>query len=381
MGKAVFTWLLIIYAMPSYAQTAGNERFVRTVNRLVEAMNTPDYEAIFREYDAGMSTAFPLNKTTLFFKNLENQYGKVSKIEPPQVKAADQAVCVMFFERGAQDLTLYLNDQGKIKGFLFTTHVAAEPPPAPEPAPAQTITQKAVQPTTQTSEQRTPVVTTQPKTAESKPEQTSAQPQPVAPVVADKQQTELYPPFRGTWAVISGGEFREGAAQRNLLQQQYAYEFSAMDATGLRYKNDGKANEDYIGYGKEVLAPADGIIMEVIDGVRENPPGFRNPYAPIGNAIIIQHSTREYSVLSFLKQGSTRVKVGDKIARGQVIGLCGSSGSATEPVIHYHLQDSPYMQTARGIKFYFERVAISKDGKKEVKLIHLPEMGEGISPE
>jgi murein DD-endopeptidase MepM/ murein hydrolase activator NlpD len=108
---------------------------------------------------------------------------------------------------------------------------------------------------------------------------------------------------------------------------------------------------------------------------------LRNPYAPIGNAIIIQHSNREYSVLAFLKQASIRVKTGDKVIRGQVIAQCGSSGNATEPVIHYHLQDSPYLQTAKGIKFYFERVMNTKEGKRELKLIHLPGVGETINPE
>ena len=340
---------IIIWTLTSFAQQQGTERFARVINRLVEAMNKQDYAGIVREYDAGMSAKFPLNNTTLLFKNYESQYGSVTKVDSPQVKAIDQAVCVIYFEHGAQDLILYVNDQEKIKGFIFTTHAVPE---------SQTIQEPKSAPTPITTQITNPAQTIEPKPA---PAQTSAKAtisipivepkpipttsptvqQPVAPIVPDKQQTELYPPFKGTWAVIAGGEFREGAVQSNLLQQQYAYEFSAKDTVGSRYKNDGKANEDYFGYGKEVLAPANGTVIETIDGIRENSPGLRNPYAPIGNTIIIQHSNHEYSVLAFLKQGSIRVRVGDKVTRGQVIAQCGSSGSATEPVIHYHLQDSP----------------------------------------
>jgi murein DD-endopeptidase MepM/ murein hydrolase activator NlpD len=350
---------IVIWTLTSFAQQQGTERFARVINRLVEAMNKQDYAGIVRDYDAGMSAAFPLNNTTILFKNYESQYGKVTRVDSPQFRAMDQAVCMIYFERGAMDLTLYINDQEKIKGFIFTNHEIPEPQPTQElkPLPTPTPTQTA-NPTT------SPAVK-----------------QPVAPVVPDKQQTELYPPFKGTWTVIAGGEFREGAVQNNLLQQQYAYEFSAKDTVGSRYKNDGKANEDYFGYGKEVLAPANGTIVEAIDGIRENSPGLRNPYAPIGNAIIIQHSNREYSVLAFLKQGSIRIRVGDKVTRGQVIAQCGGSGNATEPVIHYHLQDSPYLQTAKGIKFYFERAMVTKEGKKELKLIHLPGIGESINLE
>jgi biotin carboxyl carrier protein len=366
---------IVIWVLTSFAQQQETERFARVINRLVEAMNKQDYAGIVREYDSGMSAAFPLNNTTLLFKNYESQYGKVTRVDPPQIKAIDQAVFVIFFERGSQDLTLYINDQEKIKGFIFTAHAIPEPQTNQETKPV---------PTSTTPQTISPIQTIEPKP---EPTQTSVKTtsptvqQPIAPVVTDKQQTELYPPFKGSWIIITGGEFREGKAQSNLLQQQYAYEFSAKDTFGSRYTNDGKTNEEYYGYGQEVLAPANGTVVEAIDGIRENSPGSRNPYAPIGNAVIIQHSNREYSVLAFLKQGSVRVRAGDKVTRGQVIAQCGNSGSAAEPVLHYHLQDSPYLQTAKGIKFYFERAIITKEGKKELKLIHLPKIGETINLE
>jgi murein DD-endopeptidase MepM/ murein hydrolase activator NlpD len=420
MRRTTFVFLMIAGAMISHAQQPGSERFVQVINRLVEAMNNQDYAGIVKEYDKGMAAAFPIFKTTYFFKNNFDTFGKILKTDPPQVKAPDQAICVLYAERGTQDLTLYIDNLGKIKGFLFTTHALTESQPAPDqkPASAQTVTPpvtdeqkpvtapKTVQPavTPATSEQTSsatqkplqisvPAQTITPKPAASKPSSDTSQviktagnltpspAQPVTPIVKDKQQTVLYPPFKGNWVVVSGGEMHEGNAQRNLLQQQYAYEFSGMDTDGLRYKNDGKANADYAGYGKDVIAPASGTVVEVIDGIRENSPGMRNTYALIGNTIIIQHTEREYSVLAFLKQGSVRVKVGDKITRGQVIAQCGSSGNATEPVIHYHLQDSPYLQNAKSIKFYFERAIIAKDGKKELKMLHCPGMGDVISLE
>ena len=79
-----------------------------------------------------MTIAFPLFKTTYFFKNYYDTFGKVVKVDPPQIKAADQAVCVMYFERGTQDLTLYIDDVGKIKTFLFTTQVATETQSSPQ---------------------------------------------------------------------------------------------------------------------------------------------------------------------------------------------------------------------------------------------------------
>jgi murein DD-endopeptidase MepM/ murein hydrolase activator NlpD len=373
-------------AQPLFPQQQGNDRFTKIVNRLVEAMNSQDYDAIVREYDKGMSVAFPLFKTTYFFKNNFDTFGKVLKVDPPQVRAADQAFCIMHSERGVQDLTLYIDDQGKIKGFLFTTHIASEPQP---------ISQNAIEPNTSTAPTSIPPSSNSAVQKADSDSSTVAElskniapssasnpvKQPAVPNVIDKQQTELYLPFTGTWTVTAGSELRESTGQRNLLQQQYMCEFSGIDALGLRFKNGGKAREDYIGYGKEIIAPANGTVVEIIDGIFENSPGSRNPFAQIGNTIVIQHSSKEYSVLAFLKQGSIRVKVGDKITRGQVLALCGSSGNATEPALHYHLQDSPYLQTARVVKFYFERAMVNKEGKKQLQLIHLPENGEVISPE
>lgn len=388
MRRTIIILLFFGIAQPLYTQQQESERFVKIINRLVEEMNNQDYNGIVREYDKGMSVAFPLFKTTYFFKNNFDTYGKVVKVDPPQIRATDQAVCVMYSERGTQDLTLYIDDQGKIKGFLFTTHMASESQPNPPNTSEQNTSaaQTSIPPTAKpvapksNADSSTYSETLKNVAPSSTPSSIPVQ-QPVAPAVPDKQQTELYLPFTGSWTVIVGGEFREGTAQRNLLQQQYAYEFSGTDASGLRYKNDGKVNEDYVGYGKEVIAPANGTVVEVIDGIRENSPGMRNPYAQIGNAIVIQHSSKEYSVLAFLKQGSIRVKIGDRVTRGQLLAQCGSSGNATEPVLHYHLQDSPYLQTAKGIKFYFERAMVSKEGKKQLQLIHLPEIGEVISPE
>jgi murein DD-endopeptidase MepM/ murein hydrolase activator NlpD len=380
MRRTIFIFMYFGAVVSMYAQQPGNEMFVKVFNRLVQEMNNQDYNGIVQEYDKGMSAAFTLFKTTYFFKNNFDTFGKVTKIDAPQIKAADQAVCVMYFERGVQDLTLYIDDQGKIKGFLFTTHAASEPQPnsanASEPNPA-TQTSPSAQPATQKAN---PEILKE--TAPASTSSTSSAKQPAAPIVPDKQQTELYLPFTGAWIVTSGGETREDtSAQNNILQQQYAYEFSGTDAAGIRYKNDGKVNEDYVGYGKEVIAPANGTVVEVIDGIRENSPGMRNPYAQIGNTIVIQHSSKEYSVLAFLKQGSIHVKVGDKITRGQVLAQCGNSGNATEPVLHYHLQDSPRLQTAQGVKFYFERAMVSKDGKKQLHSIYRPEIGEVVGPE
>jgi murein DD-endopeptidase MepM/ murein hydrolase activator NlpD len=150
---------------------------------------------------------------------------------------------------------------------------------------------------------------------------------------------------------------------------------------GETQSGDGKANEDYFAFGREVLAPADGVVTDAIDGVRDNIPGSMNPYSALGNAVIIEHREREVSVLAHLKLGSIKVKVGDKVKKGQVIALCGNSGNSSQPHLHYHLQNTPIIQDGIGIKCYFQKVNVVDGDKSELKMNYSPIKGKIITAE
>jgi TonB family protein len=77
--------------------------------------------------------------------------------------------------------------------------------------------------------------------------------------------------------------------------------------------------------GTEVIAPADGIVI----GTDDSTTGY-------GRLLTIDHSSgyvTYYGELSAFK-----VKKGEKVKRGQVIGLIGNSGSKGEPHLHYEVR-------------------------------------------
>ena len=39
--------------------------------------------------------------------------------------------------------------------------------------------------------------------------------------------------------------------------------------------------------------------------------------------------------------GSVRVKVGQRVSAGQILGRTGNSGNSSEPHLHFHVQDLP----------------------------------------
>ena len=67
--------------------------------------------------------------------------------------------------------------------------------------------------------------------------------------------------------------------------------------------------------------------MQVVDGVKDNIPGDLNPIYLTGNSIIIKTQEGEYLLFAHFKQYSIRVKQGEKITTGKVLGLCGNSGN------------------------------------------------------
>ena len=113
-------------------------------------------------------------------------------------------------------------------------------------------------------------------------------------------------------------------------------------------------------------------MTDVINGVRDNVPGSMNPYSAVGNAVLIQHRDNEVSVLAHFKLDSIKVKVGDKVTKGQVLGFCGNSGNSSEPHLHYHLQNIPIIQDGTGIKCIFQKVTIIKDGQPQMKTNYSP---------
>lgn len=317
--------LLIVTGLV-FAQQSGTDRFEKVINRMAESINALDYTAIQQDFSKIMPDAFPLQKSKPFFKDLSAKLGKIKKLDSPRFVPPNQAIFPAYFERAILDIKVVLDDQDKIIGLWFLPHTPSIPIP-------------------------------------------------------DKHETVLSLPFKRQWLVFWGGDTGELNQHHDVPNQRFAFDFTGVNKDGKTHKGEGKENEDYSAFGREILAPADGTVTDVITGVRDNIPGSMNPYSALGNAVFIQHREHEVSVLAHLKFGSILVKVGDKVREGQNIGLCGNSGNSSEPHLHYHLQNTPVIQDGTGIKCYFQKVNISSNGKKEQKMNYSPIKGEIIEAE
>ncbi len=150
---------------------------------------------------------------------------------------------------------------------------------------------------------------------------------------------------------------------------------------------------DYYIYNREVIAPADGIVVEVGDQFPEElmkdpaaltaeyfqqlrkklVPEIGFPNFVRGNYIIIDHQNGEYSFYGHLSEGSIKVEIGDTVKQGEVIARVGNTGHSDAPHLHFHLMDSPHCYEANGLPVVFEDIpntAMGFDISKTNSLVH-----------
>jgi len=144
-------------------------------------------------------------------------------------------------------------------------------------------------------------------------------------------------PFWGEWTVTQGhnGQITHKDAWR------HAWDFEILDREGKSWRNSGNVPEDYFCFDKPVIAPADGWIESVTNGIDDNDIGQVNLEHNWGNTIVIKHTEKLYSALSHLKKGSIAVHKGDYVNKGDVIARCGNSGRSPVPHLHMQFQSSP----------------------------------------
>ncbi len=298
-------------------------RFVAVADRLVNAMNHGRYARARDEFGEQARARLDEEQTRLVFSNLRMRLGKVEHLEVPWIQDEETAVFPATFERGMLGLKMTLEENDKIAGLWVLPFETAFPD-------------------------------------------------------IGKNQTPLGLPFAGRWRVLWGGTTRETSKYFGNRGRHHALEFVVADRYGNTYLEEGRRNEDYFAFGRPVLAPSDGTVVAVVQGVPDNRPGAPNPFASLGNAVVIQHATNEVSVIGHLMDKSIVVKEGDVVTARQQVGRCGNSGDSTQPSIYYHLQDSPVPLGGSGYRARFAGVLVWKQGLAHASQEHVPSRGEYV---
>jgi murein DD-endopeptidase MepM/ murein hydrolase activator NlpD len=128
---------------------------------------------------------------------------------------------------------------------------------------------------------------------------------------------------------------------------------------GATFAGDPAQNASYFAYGKELLAVLDGRVVSTLDGIPENvpngPPAVTlEPGNLPGNSIVLQFDEDHFALYAHLIPGTLRVRPGDRVRRGEVLGLLGNSGGSTQPHLHFQVMDRPIPLAADGLPFVFD---------------------------
>ena len=301
--------LLILIPFLSFGQTE-QETYKRVSAEFEEYYNSNEYQKVFELFSTEMKTFLPIEKTTDFVDGLKTQAGKIENREFIKYEKGTYASYKTNFERALFSIFISLDKNEKINGFFL------------------------------------------------KPFKENNRPK------LERNTTEMILPFKEEWTVIWGGDTKELNYHVESEAQKNAFDIVITNKNGKSFKTDGKTNEDYYAFGKELIAPCNAEVVLSVDGIKDNIPGELNPIYIPGNTVVLKTKNNEFLFFAHFKQNSIVVKQGQKVKQGELLGLCGNSGNSSEAHLHFHIQNIEDMNKATGAKSYFSEILVNGKLKK-----------------
>jgi murein DD-endopeptidase MepM/ murein hydrolase activator NlpD len=264
MKKIFLIMTLALFVGEILGQTE-NSAYKKIADRFEVYYNSAKYDSIFAMFSTEMANALPLDKTREFLTGLNSQIGKITQRQFINYQAT-YASYKTNFERALFAFNISIDNNSKINGLFIKPFVDNSLPKL------------------------------------------------------ERNLTKLTLPFNDEWTVFWGGDSKELNYHIENQAQKNAFDFVITDAEGKSYHTNGQENRDFYAFGKEIIAPCAGEIVLVVDGVKDNKPGVMNPiYAP-GNSVIIKTNKNEYLLFAHFMQNSIKVKQGQKVIQGQLLG-------------------------------------------------------------
>jgi len=184
---------------------------------------------------------------------------------------------------------------------------------------------------------------------------------PAAPIA-------ISPPLRGQGWVALSGMSNTSVHRRTIvvvdgkarIAQRFAADWTRIGKDGLAFSGDPAKNANWAAYGADVLAVANATVADVKNGIPDNDPTALRKAVPInletvgGNYVILDLGGGNFAFYAHLQPNSIRVKVGDRVRRGQTLALLGNSGNSDAPHLHFHVSDGNSPLGAEGLPYVLD---------------------------
>jgi hypothetical protein len=163
------------------------------------------------------------------------------------------------------------------------------------------------------------------------------------------------------------------------MPERFAIDWIKIGENGKIVHDDMSKNDNWYGYGQDILAVEDGTVVFIKDGVPDNIPLSKDRAAPItfetlgGNCILLDIGQSHYAYYAHLQPGSIKARIGQRVRRGQALAKIGNSGNSDGPHLHFHIvnMNSPF--GGEGLPYVFR----SFDVQGILKSVPLIVNGEG----
>lgn len=179
------------------------------------------------------------------------------------------------------------------------------------------------------------------------------------PLATYEQKNSYIFPLTGNGLITQGLFNQGGHAGRST---RFANDVIGLGDSFAPQTAPESSNETMSGWGRPVVAAADGRVVFVQTGIPDqeygvyDEPGFTledGTVAHWGNAVVIDHGKGEFMALMHLREGSVTVKAGDQVKQGDRIGALGNSGDSFGPHLHIQLQNGPRPDGDNGLPVKF----------------------------
>ncbi|WP_406827123.1 M23 family metallopeptidase [Pedobacter sp. KACC 23697] len=154
----------------------------------------------------------------------------------------------------------------------------------------------------------------------------------------------------------------------------------------VSFSGDPANVQSYFCYGEKIFAVGGGTVITATDGLPDNIPGHGKAFHPAvpltfeklpGNNIVIDLGDGQYAHYMHMRSGSLKVKKGDHVTKGQLLGNIGNSGDAREPHLHFEVTTSPQLLLGEGLPYVIDSYRLGyQDGFDEVRNKELPKEKE-----
>jgi hypothetical protein len=192
----------------------------------------------------------------------------------------------------------------------------------------------------------------------------------LAAPAARGEPLELDAPVAGPWLAINSPATKVPSHGTHGYGQAYAVDL-LFAPEGVERPRFGAAGaflppERFPAFGQRVHAPADGVVVRAVDGIRDHRSRsswlglawfmlesivreLRGARGMLGNHVVLRLGDGSHFAIAHLRRGSIVVAVGDEVAAGALLAECGNTGSSTEPHVHCQRQDVADASRAAGL--------------------------------